>query len=142
MLGWKADFLGVPPQFFEGIMFTDVFQKNVDDHIAEIHKNPFRRAGAFNAERSMALSGQNSVNVVRNRSSLALRVSGTQYEKICNGSQLGDMQDEDIGGLLVENRPCYREGFGLSFRFDRCPPSRDRVELYKIQQGGATRPPG
>ena len=77
MLGWKADFFGVPPQFFEGIMFTDVFQKNVDDHVAKIHENPFCRAGAFNAERPMALSGQNSVDVVRNCSSLALRVPGT-----------------------------------------------------------------
>jgi hypothetical protein len=84
MLRWETDLLGVSPQFFKGVMFTNVFQENVDDHIAEIHKNPFRGARAFNAERAMALSGQNSVNVVRNRSSLALRVSGTQYEKICD----------------------------------------------------------
>ena len=142
MLRWKTDFLGVAPQFFKGVMVTDVFQENVDDHIAEIHENPFCGSRAFNAERAMALSGQNSVHVVRNRSSLALRVSGTQYEKICDGSQLGDMQDEDIGGLLVKNRPCYREGLGLSFRCDRCPPSRDRVELYKIPQVWATHPPG
>ena len=123
-------------------MFTDIFLENVHDHIAEIHKNPFCGAGPFNAERVMALGGQNSADVVRYRSSLALRVPGTQYEKICDGSQLGDMQDEDIGGLLVKNRPCYREGLGLSFRCDRCPPSRDRVELYKIPQVWATHPPG
>ncbi len=84
MLRWETDFLGVPPQLFKGVMFTDIFQENVDDHIAEIHEDPFRGSRAFNAERAMALSGQNSVHVVRNRSSLALRVSGTQYEKICD----------------------------------------------------------
>lgn len=141
MFRWKTHFLGVSPQLFQGVVFTDIFLENVDDHIAEIHKNPFCRAGPLNAERAMALVGQNAADVVRYRSSLALRVPGTQYEKICDGSQLGDMQDEDIGGLLVKNRPCYREGLGLSFRCDRCPPSRDRTELYKIPQVWATDPP-
>lgn len=123
-------------------MFTDVLQENVHDHIAEIHEDPFRGRRAFDAERPVTLRGENSVDVIRNRPSLALRIPRTQDEKICDGRELGDVQNEDIGGLLVEDRPCYREGFDLSFLCDRCPPSRDRVELYKIQQMGATHLPG
>lgn len=65
-------------------MFTDVFQENVDDHIAEIHEDPFRGAGSFNAQRSVTLSRKDSIDVIRNRSSLALRVPGTQHEIICD----------------------------------------------------------
>ena len=122
-------------------MLTDVFEENVYDYVAEIHEDPFRGRRAFDAQRVMTLRGENSVDVIRNRPGLALRIPGTQDEIICDGSQFGDVQDEDIGGLLVEDRLCYRESFGLSFRCDRCPPSRDRVELYKIQQMGATRLP-
>ena len=122
-------------------MFADVFEEYVHDHIAEVHKDPFRGRRAFDAERPVALRGEDAVDVSRNRPSLALRFAGAQDEIVSDRGQCSDMEDEDIAGLLVENRPCYREGLGLSFRCDRCPPSRDRAELYKIRQTGATRLP-
>ena len=122
-------------------MLSDVLQENVHDHVSEIHEDPFRGRRAFDAQRPVTLSGKDAVDVIRNCPGLALRFPGTQHEIVCNGGQFGDMQDEDIGGLLVEDRPRYRESLGLSFRCDRCPPSRDRVELYRIQRMGATRLP-
>jgi hypothetical protein len=72
LAGRQANLLGVSPEFFERIVFANVFQKDVHDHIAEIHENPFRGRRAFDAERPMALLGEDAVDMSGNCPSLAL----------------------------------------------------------------------
>jgi hypothetical protein len=84
MAGRDADLLGVSPQPLERIVLTDVLQEDVHHHVAEVHQNPFRGRCAFDAERPLALSRQEAIDVGGDRSSLALRVAGTEYEIVCD----------------------------------------------------------
>lgn len=71
LAGRQTNLLGVSPEFFERIVFADVFQEYVHDHIAEIHQDPFRGRCAFDAERPVALLGEDAVDVSGNGASLA-----------------------------------------------------------------------
>ncbi len=63
-------------------MLANISQKNMDDHIAEVHEHPFRRRGAFSAEREVPLTGEDSVDVVCDSPNLPFRVSGTDDQVI------------------------------------------------------------
>jgi len=63
-------------------VLADILQKNVDNHIAEVHEHPFRRRGAFSAERQVPLTGKESVDVARDSPNLPFRVSGTDDQII------------------------------------------------------------
>ena len=63
-------------------MLANIPQKNMDDHIAEVHEHPFRRRGAFSAEREVPLTGEDSVDVVCDSPNLPFRVSGTDDQVI------------------------------------------------------------
>lgn len=63
-------------------MLANIPQKNVDDHIAEVHEHPFRRRTAFSAEREVPLTGEDSVDVVCDSPNLSFRVSRTDDQVI------------------------------------------------------------
>jgi hypothetical protein len=59
-------------------MLTDIFEENVDHHVAEIHENPLCRRGSFRAEGRMPLGGKDSIDMICDSPHLALRISGAQ----------------------------------------------------------------
>jgi hypothetical protein len=65
-------------------VFADVFLEDVHDDVAEVHENPFGGCRAFNAERPLALSRQEAVDVSGDCPSLAFRFAGTENEIICD----------------------------------------------------------
>jgi hypothetical protein len=81
--------------------------------VAEVHENPFCRGCAFHTERLMALRGEGSVDAVRDRADLPFRFTGTDDEVIGDRGQCGDMQDEDIGGFLIQRCPCDNQCFSF-----------------------------
>src|SRR5574340_1157221 len=134
----QRDLSRVAPQPFEGVVFANILLKNVNDDVTKIHYDPFGRRGAFNAERGLSLRGEAVANMVGNRPSLALRFPGSDDQIVGDRSQCGDMQDQDIGGLLVQDGACTRESLILCFKYDRGPPCITPREVYRIRQGGAT----
>jgi len=69
---------------------------------------------------------------------LAIRIRGTDDQVVGNGGQRGYLEDENVGGLLVEHGPCNREGRGPSCSCDYGPLGRDDFEVYKIPLWAAT----
>ena len=69
---------------------------------------------------------------------LAIRIRGTDDQVVGNGGQRGYLEDENVGGLLVEHGPCNREGRGPSCSCDYGPLGRDDGEVYKIPLRAAT----
>ena len=94
-------------------MRPDIGSKDMHDDIAEIHEHPLRGGGPFDAKGRGALAGQDAVDGIRNRPDLALRLSGAQYQVVCNRRKPGDIQNEDVCGLFFHGG--LRDGD--SFRF-------------------------
>ena len=117
---------------------ADIGAKDVSHHVAEVHQNPLRSGDAFDAERGLALTGERAVDMVRDGPDLTLRLAGAQNEIIGDGSQLGDMEDLNVVGLLFEGRLRYCKGLGLRLRYDRTPPDKADAGLYKIRPRQAT----
>lgn len=61
----------------------------------------------------MALRGQGPVNAVRDGADLPFRFTGTDDEIIGDRGQCGHMQDEHIGGFLVQRCPCDGQCFSF-----------------------------
>ena len=57
--------------------------------------------------------GQHTVYVIGDRSGLPIGVRGAQHEIIGDGSQLRNVKDEDVRGLLVEHGLRNGKGRGL-----------------------------
>ena len=103
----------VAPQSFEGVVFANILLKNVDDDVTKVDDNPLGRRCSFDAERRMALGLELVDHMVCDRARLSLRFSGADDQVIGNGGQFGDMQDENVGGLFVQDGTCHRQRFGF-----------------------------
>ncbi len=99
-------------------MVSDIGSENMGYDIPEIHQDPLSRCGALHAERMMSLGRQHRVNVVGNSLHLSLGLSGTQDQIVGEGSQLRNVQDEDVGGFLFEGCPGDGPGFDLRIQCD------------------------
>lgn len=109
----QSDLSCVAPQSFEGVVFANILLKDVDDHVTKVHDDPFGRRRAFDTERSMSLRREHVAHMVRHCPRLTLRFHGTDDQIVSNRGQFGDMQDENIGGLFVQDGASHRESFCL-----------------------------
>jgi hypothetical protein len=120
-------------------MLTGVLPENMDHHVAEIHEHPGRRDLAFNAQGVGSGLGENTVNVIGNRSGLPIRFCRSDDQIIGYGCQFSNMENKNVRRLLVEHGLRNSEGCGL-----RCPCDRGPLvyisddEVYKIPQWAAT----
>ena len=57
--------------------------------------------------------GQHAIDMVGDRSRLPIRLGGPQNQVVGDGSQLRNVEDEDIRGLLVEHGLRNGKGRGL-----------------------------
>src|SRR5690349_22325114 len=119
-------------------MMTGILPENMDDHIPEIHEDPLRRGLAFDAHSAGSRLGQDTIDMVGDRSRLPIRVGGPQDEIIGDGGQLRNVEDEDVRRLLVEHGSRDGESCGLRCSCDRRPLSRYDVEVYRIPPQAAT----
>ena len=88
------------------------------------------------------MRGEDTVDVVGNRSGLPFGFARTDDQIIGDRGQLGNVEDEDVGGFFVEGSPGDGEGYDLRLRYDSRPPDTIRAGLYRIQRGAATPLPG
>lgn len=103
----------VAPQSFECVVFANILLENVDHDVTKIDDDPLGRRRPFNAERRMTLGFEHVANMVCDRSCLPLRFSGADNQVIGKGGQFGDMQDENVGGLFVQDGTRHRQRFGF-----------------------------
>ena len=69
---------------------------------------------------------------------LAIRIRRTYDQVVGNGGQRRYLEDENVGGLLIEHGPGNGEGRGPSCSCDYGPLGRDDSEVYKIPLRAAT----
>src|SRR5688572_30538617 len=76
--------------------------------------------------------------MIGNGARLAIRIRRADNQVVGNGGQRRDLEDEHVGGLLVEHGPGNGEGRGPSCSCDYGPLGRDDGEVYKIPLRPAT----
>ena len=76
--------------------------------------------------------------MVGNGTRLAIRIHRADDQVVGNGGQRRYLEDEHVGGLLVEHGPGNTEGRGPSCWCDYGPLGRDDGEVYKIPLRAAT----
>ena len=76
--------------------------------------------------------------MIGNGTRLAIRIRRADDQVVGNRGQRCYLEDESIGGLLIEHGPGNGEGRGPSCSCDYGPLGRDDVEVYKIPLRAAT----
>src|SRR2546425_4849942 len=71
------------------------------DDIAEVDEHPTTSRVALDTQRAASRLGRLFADRVRDRLHLPLPATGADHEKIGDGRQLRDIEDEDVLGLLV-----------------------------------------
>jgi hypothetical protein len=124
-------------------MLPDILSENMGDDIAKIHENPLGGPHAFDAQRFGAGAREDTVDMIADGARLTIRIRRANDQVIGNGGQRRYLEDENVGGLLIEHGPSNGEGRRPSCSCDYGPLGRDDVEVYKIPLRAATDlPPG
>ena len=76
----------------------------MDDDSAEVQQRPVRVGPAFATDRPHALRAQLLGDAVADGAQLALRTARANDEVVRHGGQLGHVEQDDVGGLLVLGR--------------------------------------
>jgi hypothetical protein len=119
-------------------MLPDILPENMGNDIAEVHQNPLRGSRAFDAQGFGAGVREEAVDMVRDGTCLAIRIRRAYDQVVGNGGQRGYLENDSIGGLLIEHGPGNGEGRRPSCSCDCAPRGRDDVEVYKIPLRAAT----
>ena len=81
---------------------------------------------------------EEAVDMVRDGTCLAIRIRRAYDQVVGNRGQRGYLENDSIGGLLIEHGPGDGEGRRPSCSCDYGPLGRDNVEVYKIPLRAAT----
>ncbi len=119
-------------------MLPDVVPENMDDDVAVVHQDPLRGPRAFDATCSGAGAREDAIDVIGDSTRLAIRICRAYDQIVGNGGQWRNLEDEDVGGLLIEHGSGNGEGRRSSCSCDRGPLGRDDAEVYKIPLRAAT----
>ena len=119
-------------------MLSDILPEDMANDIAKVHQNPLRGPRAFDAERFGAGSRESPVNVIGDGTRLAIRICRAYNQIVGNRGQWRNLEDKNIGGLLIKHGPGNGEGRRSNCSCDRGPLGRDDAEVYKIPLRAAT----
>jgi hypothetical protein len=70
-------------------MFPDILSENMGNDIAKVHQNPLRSPPAFDAQRFGARTGEDTADMVRDGTRLAVRIRRTYNQVVGNRGQWG-----------------------------------------------------
>jgi hypothetical protein len=90
--------------------------------ITKVHQDPLRGVHPFDAERACAMPREDLVDVIGDRLHLTLGLARAEHQVISDRGKLGDVENEDVFGLLFQGRRGDGDRFGLRLRYDRFPP--------------------
>ena len=119
-------------------MSPNVLPEDMGNDVAVVHQDPLRISRAFDAACFGAGESEDAVNMIGDGTRLAIRVCRADDEIVGNGGQRRDLEDEDVGGLLIEHGLGDGEGRGSSCWYDRGPLGIDDDGVYKIPLKAAT----
>ena len=90
--------LGVAPETLERVEAPRLLLEDVEDDVAVVHQDPARRLEPLDGERRAELLGDR----VGDGAGLAVGAGRREHEVVRHRRQLGQVEDEDGGGLAVE----------------------------------------
>jgi hypothetical protein len=106
LIRWNGDILRVPPEPLQVIVRPGIRQKDVDDKVAVILKDPFPVVITFDADGKFAAIFQLVVNLVADGLILAGVRSGANQEKIGETGDLAQVERDQILRLLGLGSTC------------------------------------
>ena len=122
LLVTKVNPLGIRPEFFQRVVVTDVRSEDVRNHVAEVHEDPLGRRSTLDVQWTRVVAGDDGVDVVRDGFDLPVGVPRADDEVVGDGGQLRDVEDDDVGGFLLERCPGDCADLFFTLAYDRCPP--------------------
>src|SRR6478735_9452563 len=95
------DRLRARPVLLELVVVALRGREHVHDDGPEVHEDPVRFRGPLAADRLDALVAKRLEDAVGDRADLPLRPAGADDEGVSQGRELAQVEEHDVGGLLV-----------------------------------------
>src|SRR5215213_9224116 len=86
---------------FEAVVLAFGWREDVDDDRPEVDQDPVRGRRPLPADRLRALIPQAADDAARDRLELPFGAAGADHEVVGHRRQLAEVEQDDVGGLLV-----------------------------------------
>jgi hypothetical protein len=125
-----GDHRGVAPQAFQVVVGPLLLEEDVDDEVDEVQEDPARLAFSLSAQGPGSLGAAGALDRFGDGADLAVAVARADDEVVGDDQRLGDVEDDDVAGLLGGCRRCGGEGEVETGWQRRAPAGRgDRTPL-------------
>ena len=132
---------GVAPEAFEVVVGPLLLEEDVDYEVDEVQEDPARLAFSLAAEGPGAFGAAGALDLFGDGADLALAVARADDEVVGDDERLGDVEDEDVAGLLRGCRRCGGECEVEAGRQGRAPDGRCGLAPLRYR-AGERRAPG
>src|SRR4030095_3019462 len=95
-----GDHGGVAPEAFEVIVGPLLLQEDVDDEVHEVQEDPARVAFPLAAQGPGAFGAAGALDLFGDGADLPVAVTRADDEVVGDDQRLGDVEDENVAGLL------------------------------------------
>ena len=102
-----GDDRGVAPEAFEVVVGPLFLEEDVDDEVDEVQEDPARLAVSLAAQGAGAFGAAGPLDLFGDGADLAVAVTRADDEVVGDDQRLGDVEDDDVAGLLGG---CRRRG--------------------------------
>jgi hypothetical protein len=119
-----GDNWGVAPEAFEVVVGPLLLEEDVDDEVDEVQEDPARLAFSLAAQGAGSFGTAGALDLFGDGADLALAVARADDEVVRDDERLGDVEDEDVPGLLRGCRRCGGECDVEAGRQGRAPDGR------------------
>jgi hypothetical protein len=119
-----GDHRGVPPQPLQVVVGPLLLEEHVHDEVDEVEQDPARLVLPLAAQRAGPLLTAGALDLLGDGADLAVAVAGADDEVVGDDERLGDVEDEDVAGLLRGCRRCGGECEVEAGRQGRAPDGR------------------
>ena len=100
------DFLGFGPQAVDVVVRADGMMEHVDDDVSQINQDPSSTLRALHSVGLNSLAFEVVQNGICDRTDLSVRRRAADENVVGVGDELLDVEDREIGRLLVEGNLC------------------------------------
>ena len=104
-----SDARGVLPEPLELVVAAVLVDVDVNDDLDEVQEDPTAFALPFPADGLEIALGEDLLHLVRDRPNLPVGRARRDHEIVGDHDQVADLEDDDVGGLLLTGRPRGRD---------------------------------
>ena len=119
-----GDHRGVAPEALQVVVGPFLLVEHMDDEVDEVEEDPARLTLSLAAQGAGAFGAAGALDLFGDGADLALAVARADDEVVGDDQRLGDVEDDDVAGLLGGRRRCGGEGEIEAGRQGRAPDGR------------------